>query len=1288
MSTIKVSSRVAAALVCATAIFAWPAAARAGKNTIRSVESKDVNGTTKILVRGSSTPTFTVYKLERPARVVVNIASSKMAGSLAADDGKATWRINSWAVGDVAMHPLAGAGASVTRVVVNLARPATYKVNAHGDDVLVIVTPRDPPPKRANGSADVARARAETAAARKRAAEASANAQAAQQSVVAARAETAAARAEAERARRAASEAEHRAAAEKARAIEAQRAIAAAKADAGRARAEMTAAKQRAEKQVASARAEASTAMAESKKRSAEAEARMAAAAKRVEEAERRLAQVSALERRAKSAEATARAALKEAGDARSSATEAQKLAETRRAEAERAAAEATRYRTQAQSAQTDSKKARALEQRAAEAARDAEARRQRAEHATAEAEARRLAAEKAAAEAEHRKSAATAAAAAAEAERSKVEHARQIAESERARAETEHAEAEKRRRLAEHAAAEATQRAAAARALREKEEAAYRKASTARAEAENRRAEAERATARLGKSIAAARAAQSAADARRKEAVAAREHAEAEKRRARSSKAATAAEADAARLEKLVASADKALAARKAEVERRRQQAATLDARRDAAARDLKQLLAAASSARDDRQAEEGRLAELLRRRAGEEKQLEAARKARLEAEKRAAEAERQAKAAEDRAASAAAVAAKAKADTARAKADTARAKADTARAKAAAANAKPRSVAKPRSAAKATPATRVRNVSFSEHGGSDRVTIALSAPAHPVVSAHGNQQILELDDAAIARDLERTLDTRKYGGPVRAVSSYRSRKDPHKVLVVVNLGKKTRSRLVRVGNDYHWEFVKSRTQVASAPRRAPRAHAQNIPAPVIGGYGSSSTPVAQQTVAQIAPRGRKVYRGTKIDLDFKDADIHNLLRLLADVGGVSIVIPDEIKYRVTVRMRRVPWDQALEVILASKGLWYERSGNLLRIAPRKDLDAEAQADAERRAALIQQEVPQPEYITLNYASAKRVEPQVKQMLSPKGQLQIDDRTNTVVVIDVKANRKNIASLLTRLDTPTPQIQIEARIVEARSTFVREIGVQWGGNAVASGATGNSTGLIFPNSIGVAGGAVDNQTVSAGVVAPSDFAINLPAAVGSGAGGALGISLGSVGGNFNLNLRLSALEDQGTVRIVSAPKITVVNNVTAKISSGVSIPISVISANGVNTQFVPADLSLEVTPSVSQRDCAITMDVSIKKNEADFVNTGARGDPTILRKEANTRILVADGATTVVGGIYTRNTGLSYSKVPFFGDLPVVGWLFKKRRENDNRTELLVFITPKITNKASLRCE
>jgi type IV pilus assembly protein PilQ len=324
---------------------------------------------------------------------------------------------------------------------------------------------------------------------------------------------------------------------------------------------------------------------------------------------------------------------------------------------------------------------------------------------------------------------------------------------------------------------------------------------------------------------------------------------------------------------------------------------------------------------------------------------------------------------------------------------------------------------------------------------------------------------------------------------------------------------------------------------------------------------------------------------------------------------------------------------------------------------------------------------------MTLNYASSDELATKLLPLLSPKGKIEVDARTNSLIVSDLASHRRRIAELATQLDTQTPQISIEARIVEARSTYAREFGIQWGGRATASAATGNATGLQFPSSVIAAGGAEDDATNRQGTANPSDFAVNLPAAVGTGSGGALGLALGSVSGNYSINLRLSALEDSGTVRIISAPKITVLNNTEATISQGVKVPISVVSAQGTQTQFVDASLTLKVKPYVSQRDCAIAMDLNVTKNEADFVNTGARGDPTILSKEATTRILVGDGETTVLGGIYTRNAGLSYSKVPFFADIPVLGWLFKNRRENDERTEVLVFITPKITNKAFLRC-
>jgi type IV pilus assembly protein PilQ len=466
--------------------------------------------------------------------------------------------------------------------------------------------------------------------------------------------------------------------------------------------------------------------------------------------------------------------------------------------------------------------------------------------------------------------------------------------------------------------------------------------------------------------------------------------------------------------------------------------------------------------------------------------------------------------------------------------------------------------------------------------------------------------------------------------------------------------------------------------------------ARAQAAPAPAVGGFGAASTPVAQQSVSQLPPQGsrRRVYHGQTVELHFKDAPIHDLLRIIADTGKVSIVVPDTIEARVTLDLKRVPWDQALEVILSSHQLWYRREGNLYRIAPRKELDAEDEAEAARREAALKSESPRPGLVPLNYASAAELAKKLEPMLSPHGKIAVDERTNQLIVTDVAGNREQISRLAQSLDTQTPQISIEARIVEANSTFVRQFGIQWGGRALAGATGGNATGLVFPSSIAVIGGNEDAQTNRTGIAAPSDFAVNLPAATGSGEGGALGIALGSVGGNFNINLRLSALEDSGSVRIISAPKVTVLNNKQASIASGVSIPISTISATGTQTQFVQADLRLDVTPTVSQRDCAIALALSVQKNEPDFGRVGARGDPSIVRKEARTSMLIADGDTSVLGGIYTRNAGFAYTKIPFLGDLPVLGWLFKNRRENDDRTEILVFITPRITNRALLSCK
>jgi len=447
----------------------------------------------------------------------------------------------------------------------------------------------------------------------------------------------------------------------------------------------------------------------------------------------------------------------------------------------------------------------------------------------------------------------------------------------------------------------------------------------------------------------------------------------------------------------------------------------------------------------------------------------------------------------------------------------------------------------------------------------------------------------------------------------------------------------------------------------------------------------GMVSTVEAQ---VELAGKETKKYAGKHIDLDFKDADIHNILRLISDVGHINIVASDDVKGTVTLRMRDVPWDLALKVILEAKGLGKVKlADNLYRVAPKTTLEKEQQMLIKE---MQHKQVLKPlitKIIPISYAMAAEMSTKAADLLSSRGKITVDERTNVLIVRDVEESISLVEQLIVNLDTQTPQVLIEARIVEATSTYNRELGIQWGGHAVSSTATGNPTGLVFPDSVVVSGGGQDSQTPESGMNpfgedANPNFAVNLPAKVGTGAGGALGISLGSVGNSANLSLRISALENDGILRIISAPKILTLDNKKAKIEQGTMIPYSQISAQGVQTAFQEAKLSLEVTPHVTA-DGSVLMQVMITRDEPDFNNTGARGDPTILKRHAETELLVEDARTAVIGGIYTRNYGKSYSQVPWLAKIPVLGWLFKKRTDTDRRTELLIFLTPRIVNRA-----
>ena len=428
--------------------------------------------------------------------------------------------------------------------------------------------------------------------------------------------------------------------------------------------------------------------------------------------------------------------------------------------------------------------------------------------------------------------------------------------------------------------------------------------------------------------------------------------------------------------------------------------------------------------------------------------------------------------------------------------------------------------------------------------------------------------------------------------------------------------------------------------------------------------------------------------YAGRRIDIDLKDADIHNVLRLLADTGHVNIVTADDVGGTITIRMRNVPWDQVLDVVLQAKGLGMVRQGNLIRVAPLAQLQKERELKLAQQKQEFELTPLETRVIPVSYAQADELQQRARELLSPRGSIAVDERTNVLIARDIAANLNYIEELVRSLDTQTAQVLIEARIVEATSNYQRDVGIQWGGDLTMGPATGNATGVAFPSSLGVTGGNYDNNTPTAGLspftrnIATPNFAVNLPAAVGTGAGGALGVTLGSIDNTVNIGLRLSALETTGLVRIVSAPRVMVLDNREARINQGTLIPFSQVSALGVQTTFQEAKLQLLVKPHVTA-DGSVSMHVKLNRDEPNFNQTSPRGDPTILKREAETDLLVMDGHTAVIGGIYTRNTGRNLDQVPFFGDIPILGIIFQRRRASDARNELVIFITPHIVNRS-----
>lgn len=515
-----------------------------------------------------------------------------------------------------------------------------------------------------------------------------------------------------------------------------------------------------------------------------------------------------------------------------------------------------------------------------------------------------------------------------------------------------------------------------------------------------------------------------------------------------------------------------------------------------------------------------------------------------------------------------------------------------------------------------------------------------------------------LTIKNSTLPKKLQRSLETRSFVSPVLRITpfSVKTKKGTDtKIRIVMRLAAPFECR--REGDmvyvDFkHPEGVAADKLIIEAtdqrkgrlPRKPASASDEDIP------------PDLSSSMQQGASR---VYKGRKVTLEFADADIRKIFQLLAEVSGKNFVLGDDVTGNISLKLVNVPWDQALEIILDTKDLDSRETGNVLTIKKKGKLKSLEEEQNEYKKAQLKNEVVYTEYYAVNFNKADSIKPQLEALLTQGiGKISSDERTNTIIVTSVRSDLDRVKGYLSKMDVPERQVMIEARIVEATSTFTQNLGVSWGLS------TGPSDSFLGINNLNSTFGGLTTSNVLSGAV--------------SGIPGAdMAISFAKLGANIQLDMRLNAAASAGLIKIVSSPKIATLNNKTAKITQGQSIPYQNSSgtAGATTTQFVQAVLSLEVKPHINANG-TIMMEIKATNNSA-----GAGSPPPINTKEATTEMLLKDGETTVIGGIFKDDDTLSEDGIPFLMDIPFLGRLFKSSGSVKVKSELLIFITPRILN-------
>jgi type IV pilus assembly protein PilQ len=582
------------------------------------------------------------------------------------------------------------------------------------------------------------------------------------------------------------------------------------------------------------------------------------------------------------------------------------------------------------------------------------------------------------------------------------------------------------------------------------------------------------------------------------------------------------------------------------------------------------------------------------------------------------------------------------------------------------------------------------VQGVAFATSEDMDRVVVTADRAVDYQVMRPDPKTLLVVVPGAMLAPEAATRVAPEGKGPISLVSAFQQ-PDAAKpeVRIVVERASGLEPQVSREGNDIVLAFERGQRTAAALPVNAgeakPAAAAASQAAAKAVAQASAPANQAEPTAAsleggtdpidQLDEGGLldgKEYVGRRISLDFKDVDIRDVLRLIADVSDLNIIAGDEVTGNVTIRLVDVPWDQALDVILLTKGLGFVRVGNVLRIAPAEVLKAEEEARLQERRAKEKLEDLVVKLQPVNYAKVSEVAKLVKRLLTARGTVDTDERTNTIIIKDIPGVIDEATALVKAIDSQTPQVMIEARIVEASLDFSKEIGTEWGfGSQPDEDESDFSIGGIKPITQPDSNFPFNDAN---NVVVTNPITLN-PA-------GLMNLGAFLLDDRVNVDVRIAAAELNGEGKVISSPRVVTLDNREALIEQGVSIPFQTFENGDAQLEFIDAVLSLKVTPHITA-DRSIIMAVEVTRNAPDSSIDTPTGSPAIAKNQAKTETLVKDGQTLVLGGIYVIEQSESSQRVPGFWKLPVLGNAFRNFDTEDSRRELLIFVTPSVVTQA-----